>query len=548
MARKSRKNMQAVEETAIERSSYNAAAYIRLSVEDNKKRGDSVESQKSIIQNYIDANPNIRLHDYYIDNGTTGTNFDRPAFRQMLSDAEKGVVNCIIVKDLSRFGRNVIDTGYYIEKFLPSLKVRFIAVTDDFDSSAENPGDGIILPLKNMINEAYALDIGRKIKAQQKQAMKSGEFVGARPPYGYLKHPGNCHQLIIDPESAPVVKQIFQWAYEKVALNDIVRRLNEAQIEPPNIYSQRKGIINFRNLRSNHYWQTFSVNRILMEEAYTGDLVQGKKQSVNHKQMDTSPDEWIIVRGTHEPIISRDMFEAVKAFRSQVAEEAKTHPVTPYTPNIFKGKIFCGHCGFPLHRQKCSRRKNKPVYVYHCLSNSRKARGSCERYCIRQELLIDTLLAFIQKHAEIMFGTSIKIRGMMLEAESKRASAKSELAALRQKIDRNSHILKSLYENLVTGIISENEYHEMRADYEGKLAGMLALAAELEHRCDDYLKQASEYVELSDLICRVKSSDDITVDLVDKLIERISVFSDRSIEVDFRFSSGLEQFCEALVL
>jgi len=548
MARKSRKNIPATEETAIDSSSYNAAAYIRLSVEDNKKRGDSVESQKSIIQNYIAVNPDIRLHGYYIDNGTTGTNFDRPSFRQMLSDAEKGVINCIIVKDLSRFGRNVIDTGYYIEKFLPSLKVRFIAVTDDYDSSAENPGDGIILPLKNMINEAYALDIGRKIKAQQRQAMQSGEYVGARPPYGYLKHPDNCHRLIIDPESAPIVKQIFQWAYDKAALNDIVRRLNEAEIEPPNIYSQRKGIINFRNIRSNHYWQTFSVNRILMEEAYTGDLVQGKKQSINHKQIETPPDEWIIVRGTHEPIISRDMFEAVKAYRNQVAEESKTHPVTHYTPNIFKGKIYCGHCGFPLHRQKCSRRKGKPVYVYHCLSNSRKARGSCESYSIRQELLIDTLLTFIQKHAEIMIGMSIKMRGMMLEAEIKSASAKSEIASLRQKIDRNSQILKSLYENLVTGIITKNEYHEMRTAYEEKIEGMRALAAELDHKRNDFLAKASDYIEVSDMVSKVKSSDDITAELVDMLVERISVFSDRSIEVNFRFNSGLEPFCEALAL
>ena len=211
MARKSRKNMEAIHETVSEQPFYRVAAYIRLSVEDNKKKGDSLETQKNILHSYISLTPGLKLHDYYIDNGATGTNFERPAFKKMLADAENGVINCIIVKDLSRLGRNAIDTGYYIEKYLPSLKVRFIAVNDSFDTNSINPGDGIMLPLKNMINEAYSLDIGRKIKAQQHQSMKEGEFVGARPTYGYLKSPDNCHKLIIDEKTAPVVRRIFQW-------------------------------------------------------------------------------------------------------------------------------------------------------------------------------------------------------------------------------------------------------------------------------------------------------------------------------------------------
>ena len=211
MARKSRKNIEtATNETVSQSIVYNAAGYIRLSVEDNKKRGDSVDTQKSILQNFITLNPDIKLHDFYIDNGTSGSTFTRPAFQKMLADAESGVINCIIVKDLSRLGRNAIDTGYYIEKYLPSLKCRFIAVNDDFDTNSDmKNGTDIILPLKNIINEAYALDIGRKIKSQQRQAMKSGEYVGARPPYGYLKAPDNCHKLIIDPVAAPVVQRIM---------------------------------------------------------------------------------------------------------------------------------------------------------------------------------------------------------------------------------------------------------------------------------------------------------------------------------------------------
>ncbi len=285
MARTSRKNPTATLELGAIRPRYSVAAYIRLSVEDNKKKGDSVETQKSILDDFIAMNPELHLYDYYIDNGTTGMNFSRPAFQKMLSDAENGVINCIIVKDLSRFGRNVIDTGYYIEKYLPVLKVRFVAVNDNFDNSVVNPGDSIMLPLKNMINEAYALDIERKIKAQQRQAMHNGDFIGARSPYGYLKHPENCHKLVVDPQTAPVVRQIFEWAYEKAGINDIARRLNEAGIATPSHTKKASGHIKHENLLGNNKWQTHTVALILSNEVYTGDMVQGKSKTTAHNQM-----------------------------------------------------------------------------------------------------------------------------------------------------------------------------------------------------------------------------------------------------------------------
>lgn len=208
MARKSRKSVsEAVVSPSSRADTYIAAAYIRLSVEDNHHKGDSIETQKAILQNYIDMAPDIELLKFYIDNGTTGMNYNRPAFEQMLADAECGKISCIVAKDLSRLGRNAIDTGYYVEKHFPAIGVRFIAVNDDFDSAQIKDGSaGVMLHLKNLINEAYALDISRKIKAQQKQAMHAGEFVGARPPYGYLKAENDCHKLVVDPITAPVIK------------------------------------------------------------------------------------------------------------------------------------------------------------------------------------------------------------------------------------------------------------------------------------------------------------------------------------------------------
>ena len=222
MARKSRKNI--VVEEAPKRSAmkvWQAALYIRLSVEFNSRRGDSLETQQQIMEAHLALRPDIEIKGVYTDNGITGRTFEREAFQRMLADVEAGKINCIVVKDLSRLGRNTIDTGYYIEKYFPLHGVRFIAVNDEFDSEdSENSGNYLIVPLKNMINEAYAADISRKVKAQQRQAMRNGDFVGGRPPYGYRKDPDNCHRLLVNEDTAPVVRQIFQWAVEGVSLNE----------------------------------------------------------------------------------------------------------------------------------------------------------------------------------------------------------------------------------------------------------------------------------------------------------------------------------------
>ncbi len=241
MARKSRKG--SVETPAVQEQDvvYNAAAYIRLSSDAKRKPGDSLYNQQDIIENFIAASPDIRLADIYIDNQATGTNFERPAFVRMLEDVESGRINCIIVKDLSRFGRNAIDCGYYIEKHLPALGVRFIAVTDSFDS-LEGDG-GVMLPLKNVIAESYALDISRKCRSVQRQNIQDGRFVGRMAPYGFSKAPEDCHRLIIDEEAAPIVRQIFDWAASGMGVGEIIRMLNEKGVLPPSHYKWEKGQI-----------------------------------------------------------------------------------------------------------------------------------------------------------------------------------------------------------------------------------------------------------------------------------------------------------------
>lgn len=248
MARKSRKETAAVVVQEAD-TACRAAIYVRLSVEDTHTHSVSIETQQMIIARYLEQYPEISVYDTYIDNGATGTNFHRPGFQQMLSDIEAGHVNCVIVKDLSRLGRNTIDTGYYIEQYFCIRSIRFIAVNENFDTAApEDAHSGIIIPLRNMINEAYALDIGRKIRAQQRQAMKDGKFIGARTPYGYLKAEDDCHQLIIDPVAAVVVQRMFRWASEGAGLNTIAVRLNEAGILTPSHYKKMQGKITHENL------------------------------------------------------------------------------------------------------------------------------------------------------------------------------------------------------------------------------------------------------------------------------------------------------------
>lgn len=300
----------------------------------------SIETQQMIIARYLEQYPEISVYDTYIDNGATGTNFHRPGFQQMLSDIEAGHVNCVIVKDLSRLGRNTIDTGYYIEQYFRIRSVRFIAVNENFDTAApEDAHSGIIIPLRNMINEAYALDIGRKIRAQQRQAMKDGKFIGARTPYGYLKAEDDCHQLIIDPVAAVVVQRMFRWASEGAGLNTIAVRLNEAGVLTPSHYKKMQGKITHENLLGSGKWQTRTVGVILRSEVYTGDLVQGQTKTVDHRQVKADAEEWTVVRDTHEAIISREQFAAVQEILNQTASRAKTREVKAFTPNLLKGKV-----------------------------------------------------------------------------------------------------------------------------------------------------------------------------------------------------------------
>lgn len=544
MARKSRKHLADAPKVAA--AFYiRSAFYIRLSVEDNNNRGNSLETQRMILEQYLEDKPDFQIVGVYTDNGVSGTTFQREGFQSMLGDIENGLIDCVLVKDLSRLGRNVIDTGYYIERYFPKYNVRFIAVNDCYDSAdTESIHSGIMLPLKNMINEAYSKDISRKIKAQQHQCMSEGGFVGARSPYGYMKHPDDCHKLIIDTETAPVVAQIFEWAHGGDGLNTIVKKLNEGNILPPSHYKKQKGLISHENLLGEGKWQTRTVSKLLDDEVYTGDMVQGKTKSIDRRQIPVPREEWIIVRNTHEPIITHEMYDAVQRLREQVAKDNSNKTKAEYSPNIWKGKIFCGHCGRPLHRQK-STFIHSHAYYLHCITQSRMGKGACRVVSIPEKELAEVVLSYLSRQLNLALDDAIRIRKDTSAQSEEKSNITKEIAALRQDKDKSLYIARSLYENLVSGTITQDEYFSMKSDYETKSSAAEQRIAALEQELSELKAQEVQAEKIMLDAQELERNPNLTAELIDRLIERIELFEDKRVSITCRFSvSGL---CEGAV-
>ncbi len=542
MARKSRKQRDAAPamvETPAQKI-YNAAAYTRLS-RDNAKRGDSLETQRDIIENFIAAAPDIRLVDVYSDNQTTGTRFERPAFQRMMADAECGRIDCIIVKDLSRFGRSAIDAGYYIEKLLPAMGVRFIAVTDSFDSlegdSTGNPCGSIILPLKNVIAESYALDISRKCRAVQRQNIRDGRFVGRMAPYGYDKHPEDCRRLVVDEDSAVVVRRIFGWACEGIGAGEIVRMLNEVGVPTPSRYKQQKGLIENSKLVGKAFWQKRAVMNILTDQVYTGDMVQGKTRTVDHKEVAVDPEEWVCVRGTHEAVVSREVFERVQGLIREASEKdsAARREAIPYTPHVFKGKVFCAHCGEGMHRH----RQNKDgVYWYRCESQWKRKKDACFVVSVKEEELRQAVFLLLAKYAEAIAGESLRRERMAPVAE---AAAEKELAEINARLGKSGHFLKSLYENMLDGVIDAGEFAQLKANYEAEIAALSKRADVIRTGRRDRAAEFDAFRSFSGAASEALAGHELTAGMVDALVERILVSRDKSFEIVLRFRDEFEE-------
>ena len=402
MARKSRKNITDRQIEILNIAQYiRTAEYVRLSVEDNDNKGNSIENQKLILDDYIAHNSDMRLVDVYIDNGATGTNFQRPEFQRMIDDIENGKIDCVIVKDLSRLGRNSIDTGFYIDRYFPEKKVRFIAVNDNFDTEALSNGDEMLLYIKNIINEAYALDIGKKIKTQARQAMRDGQYVSARPKYGYLKDPNDCHKLIVNPETAPVVRLIFELFNGGTAMNEICLQLNERQIPTPSVYGYQKGYIG-------------STKMVKRDES-----------------------EWIKIPNHHPAIVSEELFKKANQMRRTFKQPNKQQRSYP-----LRSKVMCGCC---KHAMDYAPKKSP---VYRCGYTRNDETELCYKQEISESLLNKAVFDIISKQAEIILNidNASNIDNAQIKIE--------QLADMEKQITAYQKEKQILYEQLLTGKIT----------------------------------------------------------------------------------------------
>ncbi len=541
MARKSRKNNNVFNDVVsnISRFTIHTALYIRLSVEDNKNRGNSIEHQQMLLKNFVAVNPKFQVVKTYIDNGKTGTNFERPAFQEMLQDIETGKIQCVIVKDLSRLGRNYIDTGYYIQSYFPAYKVRFIALNENFDTEKEDTNN-ILLPVLNMINESYALDTGKKIKEQAARDMKAGKFIGARPPYGYKKSPDDCHKLIVDEEAANIVKQIFQWALEGVSYDKIAIMLNEANIITPSHYMQQKGIISNKKLIGQGYWQTFTIAKIVRSEIYTGNMVQGKSITIQHKQIKTNEKDWIVVKNIHEAIISKETFEKAQQCRTKIAKKSKSKNKIPYTENILKGKIYCQYCGKNLNRGRKITKTKGEIYYFYCITNWRIKKGNCEGVRINEQKLFQDILFIFCEKRNLFLEREHSLQQQIQSIQKKIDLWKQQQSELEIQKDEKKLYLQTLYESLVDGVIIQSEYKEMRENYQSEIENLLSEITYLEELQKNCNQKIEHILKLKEVFQSTQISE-ITKEFANKLIKRVEVSPTGAVDVIFYFDELLNE-------
>lgn len=522
---------------------YKTAAYVRLSVEDSGKPGaDTIEGQKALLMSYIESKQDMELVALFCDNGRTGTDFDRPQFEKMMDVVRSGNINCIVVKDLSRFGRNYKETGNYLERIFPFLGVRFIAVNDNFDTlTAERTQDGYIVPLKNLINEVYSKDISKKSASALHVKQQRGEFIGAWAPYGYSKDPNDKHHLIINEETAPTVRKMFKWRSEGISVMQIARRLNDAGILSPSAYLYETGEVKTEKYKG-VLWQNMIIKSILSHPVYIGHMVQGrKKQSFYEGKRQTYVDEanWIIVRNTHEPIVDEALFEAVQVIanqkKSEYHERLGKFSHLEHTENILQGLVWCPNCQRPFVRYKNVSHGKKPWYTYICPGHANDP-ARCDFVSIREDELNEVLFAAIQSQITIAADLEKVVKKLNAQPDFRRqrSDAASKLEAARRTLKRNQSLYDSLYQNYVEQLMTEQEYVTLKARYkaEAEQAEQLIAALEQEQR------ESKVYTAENRFLTEFRSfmgTDTLTKEMATALVERIYVDADKNIDIRLRY-------------
>lgn len=544
MARTKRKvnPLQPAVAAAPQAKEYQTAAYIRLSIEDSGKPGsDTIEGQRNLILAYIEGQADFRLVEVYCDNGHTGTNFDRPDFERMMEDVRRGKINCIVVKDLSRFGRNYHETSNYLLRIFPFLGVRFVAVNDHFDTeTAVETEYGLVMPLKNIINDTYSRDISRKISSAIETKERRGQFIGVYAPYGYRKSDDDRHKLAPNPETAPIIKEIFALRLQGLGYMGIARLLNGQGVPSPGAYLYQRGLSKQEKYRD-AIWAAWNIKEILRDEVYLGHLVQGKRTNVSYKQArkerNAPASEWRVFRNAHEPLIDEDTFAAaqrITAENRRVYEESLDKADGLKTPSLFRGLVFCGDCGKALVRRHVyNRRQDGRVYYYNylCVTSVKKA-GACTPKNLKESKLLEVVEATIRCHLDAV--AELEQRSLQVWDEKtavRRTSIERQMAEEERRLSRNMTLLEGLYAQLVDSVIERDEYLSMKEHYQSEYIKAKERYDALKGEAQDLLHcgPANPMFEACRPFYHAKM---LTEDLIQALIARITVYDNDRLDIE----------------
>lgn len=516
---------------------YRAALYIRLSRDDgDKPESDSVVNQKKLLTHFVEKQPDIELGEIYVDDGFSGANFNRPDFQRMMADLYAGKVNCVIVKDSSRFGRNASESGRYIGEVFPRLQVRYIAVNDAIDSGKSQGAaiDFLNNSMRGMINEYYVAANSENIRSTLNMERRRGDFIGSFAKYGYKKDPSDHHKLVIDEPAAENVKLIFKMYLSGMGIRAIVRYLNDNGIPNPSTYKKLNGM-NFkaRTIGDSSLWSDKTVRRTLQDEMYIGNMVQGKCQKINYKSKATRecpPEEWIRVRDTHEPIISKDDFERVQQMLGKhVKGSAKSGSI-----DLFAGLLKCADCGHALIK-KTNHNPDKDYTYYRCSTHC-KCKSACSAHTIRFERMYNCVLYCIQRMVDI----AVDADEVINEMRRNQAAAKStvdiekQIQSQEQELDKVKNLLADLYPDFKSGLINADQYRINKEKYEQEQARLQANIDKLKASFadSDAPNQTNDFIEH---FKRHGNINDLTRPLLAELIDRIVVHQDGTLDITFNF-------------
>ncbi len=534
MARKSRKPQAVAEETKPEFEK-KTAIYVRLSLDDKKKEQTSTENQRRIAEQHLLSIPELGTPVVYEDCGFTGRNTNRPAFQKMLADIEQGLIECVIVKDHSRLGRNSIDTIYYIDEYFPLRGVRYIAVTDSFDSFLSE--SGVMVSLINVMNEAHSMDIGRKIRSQKQQAIKNGSFIGRYAPLGYHKKKEEICRLVIDENAAPLVQELFERAGEGETIHSLLVSLNERKELTPNDYKltlQGKEI----TPENQKKWSHITLERMLQSQVYIGHMVQGKTENVNRVTKQKDPSEYVVIKNTHPALISEELFQKVQ--ENLAKRRFKEREVFENT-NPFVGTLYCGCCHYPLHRRnRTPKKRETPKFMYSCTTNQKYGKDNCsfhQPFKIYQEELWETLRNVLEMQAKVLIGKELALLKKESEIENRTKQVNVQLRQLEKDLSTKQKFMRGLYENLITGVITEEEYTELRGTYEEEILQIKQKFISLYQLQEEVEKERQTLTALN----RELNVPDLELskEVINRFFRKIVMYEGKRLEIEFNFQFPL---------